>query len=153
MTAPGRQLRKALLIGGGLLALVAAVAAEVAWTRPVRESVGAYFELMNAANRGDLAEARRYCSARYLRTHDLRPAPEGGVVGLPRTIHKNYQAWRQGGVVWLCPTNRVGPLYQFVPEGGSWKFDGPIGLLRARGRIEIFPDPQTLEDSADEGTD
>ena len=34
--------------------------------------------------------------ARYLRIHPLRPADEGGIVGLPRNIHKNFQAWRQG---------------------------------------------------------
>ena len=65
----------------------------------------------------------------------MRPAHEGGIVGLPRNIHKNFQAWRQGPNVWLCPTNRVGPVYQFVRESGSWRFDGPVGILRGRGEF------------------
>jgi hypothetical protein len=56
-------------------------------------------------------------------------------VGLPRNIHKNFQAWRHGKDVWICPTDRVGPIYQFVFEAGAWRFDGPVGILRARGEI------------------
>jgi hypothetical protein len=56
-------------------------------------------------------------------------------VGLPRNIHKNFQAWRHGKDVWICPTDRVGPIYQFVYEADGWKFDGPAGILRARGEI------------------
>ena len=42
------------------------------------------------------------CSAHYLDTHQLRPAPDGGLVGLPRGIHKNFQVWRAGAEVRLC---------------------------------------------------
>lgn len=122
-------------------ALVAALIGVVTYTLPVRRSVSAYTELLGAANRRDLtneqrlALARRLCSARYLRTHALKVAPEGGLVGIPRNIHKNFQAWRQGPNVWICPTNRIGPVYQFVPEGKGWRFDGPVGVLRPRGEF------------------
>src|SRR4051794_4758512 len=68
--------------------------------------VATYTALIAAANAQDLEAVRRRCTARYLRTHPLAPAPEGGVVGLPRNIHKNFQVWREGPDVWLCPTNR-----------------------------------------------
>ena len=108
---------------------------------PVRRSVLTYTELLGAANRPDLTDdqrldlARRLCSTRYLQTHDLKLAPEGGLVGIPRNIHQNFQAWRHGPHVWLCPTNRVGPVYQFVNENGSWRFDGPVGMLRPHGAM------------------
>lgn len=53
-------------------------------------------------------------------------------MGLPRYINKNFQAWRQGAAVWLCPSNRIGPVYQLVKEQGRWKFDGLVGILRSR---------------------
>ena len=43
-----------------------------------------------------------------------------------------------GPHVWVCPTNRVGPIFQFVFEEGVWKFDGPIGALRPRGKVVPF---------------
>lgn len=124
-------------IGAGL---VAAVVSMALLTRPVRQAVAAYTELLGAANRQDLDAARHLCTSRYLATHRLEPASEGGIVGLPRNIHKNFQAWREGPNVWLCPTNRVGPVYQFAFEQGSWKFDGPVGLLRGRNEFVPYPD-------------
>ena len=112
-----------------------ALAGEVLATRAVRQSVTAYTALLAAANRHDLQAASRLCTPRYLAEHPLRPAAEGGIVGLPRNIHKNFQAWRHGKDVWICPTDRVGPIYQFVFEAGAWRFDGPVGILRARGEI------------------
>jgi hypothetical protein len=132
-----------------VVVLVVLVAAEVAWTRPVRESVRNYTELIAAANRQDLLRARSLCTKRYLQRHPLVPAVEGGLIGLPRNIHANFQAWREGPNVWLCPSNRVGPLYQFAFEGGGWRFDGPVGLLQSRGRIVIMPegpDPASTPD-------
>jgi hypothetical protein len=124
------------LIGGVIiLALAAALALEIITTRPVREAVHAYTALIAAANRQDLEAVRRLSTERYLKAHAPRAAAEGGVVGLPRNIHKNFQAWRHGSNVWICPSNRVGPLYQFVFEHGAWRFDGPIGILRPRGEI------------------
>jgi hypothetical protein len=118
------------------------------WTGPVRDSVRTYTALLGAANRQDVEAARRLCSARYERTHALRPASDGGLVGLPRNSHKNFQAWRSGANVWLCPTNRVGPVYQFVRESGSWRFDGPIGLLRSGGRVDRLADGDVSEPDA-----
>jgi hypothetical protein len=125
-----------LLLGLAVTAaLIATLAGMVAWTRPARDSVRVYTKLLAAANRQDIAAARRHCSSRYLKSHTLRLASHGGIVGLPRNIHRNFQVWRSGQNVWLCPTNRVGPVYQFVFEANGWRFDGPIGLLQPRGRV------------------
>jgi hypothetical protein len=137
---------KAIVLGMGIaIAVGGAVALMAIQTRPTREAVATYTSLFTAADRQDIEGATRLCSARYLRIHPLRPADEGGIVGLPRNIHKNFQAWRQGANIWLCPTNRVGPVYQFVRERDAWRFDGPVGLLRGRG--EFIP----LSDLTDEG--
>jgi hypothetical protein len=137
------------LVVAGLMvatALIAAVAGVAMRTRPVRQAVTAYTHLLGAANRQDVDAARRLCTARYLAGHHLEPAAEGGIVGLPRNAHPNFQAWRQGTSVWVCPTNRVGPVYQFVFEDGRWKFDGPVGLLRGRG--EFLPQDDLTEQAA-----
>jgi hypothetical protein len=139
-TRPCRP-RPALIASAVALVLVAVLGWEIVRTTPVRAAVLAYTELLGAANRQDLAAVRRLCTARYLRAHPPAAAPEGGVVGLPRNVHPNFQAWTQGPDVWLCPTNRVGPIYQFVREDGQWRFDGPIGWLRSRGLIELERDP------------
>ncbi len=143
--------RQVLISGAVLLLAGAALAYELVSTRPVREAVRTYSELVSAGNRADLSEeqrlsaARRLCSARYLSTGSLSLGPEGGIGGLPRTINKNFQAWREGPNVWICPTNRIGPVYQFVAENGHWRFDGLIAILRARGEIirtTEMPDPE-----------
>ncbi|APW64064.1 hypothetical protein [Paludisphaera borealis] len=133
------QQTRNVLIGAACFAVLAlGLAYEVVSTRPVRQAVQAYSELVTLANRPDLSiagrleAARPFFSARYLATHDLQTAREGGLVGLPRYINKNFQAWRQGPAVWLCPSNRIGPVYQLVKEDGRWKFDGLIGILRSR---------------------
>jgi hypothetical protein len=133
---PSHRLRRAWIVGVGVVFLLAvALAAEIVSTRDVRRSVAAYTALIAAANRQDLAAAGRLCTQRYLAAHPLRPAAEGGIVGLPRNIHKNFQAWRHGKDIWICPTDRVGPIYRFVDESGAWRFDGPAGILRARGEV------------------
>jgi hypothetical protein len=149
---PWRPVALGVVITG---ALAAALVGVVTYTMPVRRSVSAYTELLGAANRRDLTDeqrlalARRLCSARYLRTHELKVAPEGGLVGIPRNIHKNFQAWRQGPNVWICPTNRVGPIYQFVSEDRAWRFDGPVGLLRPHGEVVPFEEvPEGLGDQS-----
>ncbi len=96
-------------------------------------AVGSFWRLISAVNRGDLDAVRNECSGRYLATHKIEAAPEGGVVNFPRNINKNFKAWRDGKDVLLCPTNRIGPVYRFVREGSAWKFDGPAGLLRPGG--------------------
>jgi hypothetical protein len=118
----------------------------------VRESVRVYTELIAAANRQDVEAAGRLCSARYLAGHPLRPARSGGLVGFPRNIpHQNFQAWREGPNVWICPTNRVGPVYQFVHERGGWRFDGPVGILRGRGQFVAMPEGMSEGDSPSDG--
>jgi hypothetical protein len=134
MNARGRRgIALGVAAAAAVMALVVGLAA---WTAPTRGAVAAYTALIAAANRQDLSTARSLCTPRYLNAHELRAAPDGGLVGLPRNIHKNFQAWRNGPNVWLCPTNRVGPVYQFVFDSGAWRFDGPIGVLAPGGRVE-----------------
>jgi hypothetical protein len=133
-----------LIVLGGL-------AFEVLWTQPERGSIRTFAQLLAVANRPDLGAAERLeaarslCSTRYLQTHSLAVAAEGGLVGIPRTIHMNFQAWRQGPNVWICPKKRVGPVYQFIFEKGRWRFDGPVGILvPPRGDFvptSDFPEP------------
>jgi hypothetical protein len=130
---PSRRLAWIVL---GLTVAAGGLAFEIAQTRPVREAVRCYTELISAANRRDLVAARALCTNEYLATHDLKLAQEGGMVGLPRNIHKNFQAWREGDDVWLCPTNRVGPVFRFVKDADTWKFDGVVGQLMPGGRVE-----------------
>ena len=112
-------------------------------SRPARcaGAVRTCAELFTAANRPDLkpeqriAAARALCTRRYLQTHKLDVADDGqGLVGVPRNLNKNFKAWREGPDVWICPTNRIGPVYQFVLEDGAWRFDGPVGILRPGAR-------------------
>jgi hypothetical protein len=119
-----------------VIALVGLVIFEARRTSGVRGAVRTYSALLVAANRQDLAAARSLCTRRYLQTHDLRPAAEGGLVGLPRNVpHQNFRAWQHGQEVWLCPTHGRGPVYQFVRQGEAWRFDGPIGLLLPNGEV------------------
>jgi hypothetical protein len=145
------QTRLVLIVGATLLLAVAGLTYEIITTRPVREAVHVYSELVAIGNRTDLSEgerlsaARRLCSARFLSTRSLSLGPEGGIASLPRTINKNFQAWREGPDVWICPTNRIGPVYQFIAENGHWRFDGLVAILRARGelvRTSEMPDPE-----------
>jgi hypothetical protein len=124
---------------------------EMIVTRPIRDALNVYMSIISVANRPDyiedqrLAAARELCTEAYLKTHALKLAPEGGLVGIPRNINKNFKAWQEGPNIWICPTNRVGPIYQFVPENGQWKFDGPIGILRPWGEVIRSKDLQGLE--------
>jgi hypothetical protein len=143
---------RSLLIAGAItLILLAGLAFEILATRAVRGALRTCAELFTIANRPDLdaserlAAARMLCSTRYLQTHNLALADEGGIIGIPRNIHKNFQAWREGPNVWICPTNRIGPVYQFVLEGGDWRFDGPVGILLPRGEFvptSDLPEPE-----------
>lgn len=134
----------AVLIFAGLV-----LAYEIRSTGPVRQAVRVYSELISVGNRPDLPDeqrlgaARALCSSRFLVEKKLALGPEGGIAGLPRSMNKNFQAWRQGENVWLCPTNRIGPVYQFVKEDGRWRYDGLIAILRPRG--ELIP----ISDMAD----
>jgi len=133
----------AMILAG--LVVLAVGAWSIARTGPTRRSVRAYTDLIAAANAQDVDRARALCSARYLAARPIEAAGEGGLVGLPRNIHKNFQVWREGPDVWLCPTNRVGPIYRFIHEGDGWKFDGPIGILKSQGRIVRSADGAGVE--------
>lgn len=104
-------------------------------------AVATFSSILDAADGPDLAALRPLCTERYLRSHPLARAPGGGVVGLPRGIHPNFRAWRHGDEVWLCPTDRVGPVYRFAFEAGACRFDGVVGLLRPGGRVELTGEP------------
>lgn len=122
-----------------VIAVLGSLVFEARRTAPIRRSVKAFTELIHAADRGDLSAACKLCTRRYLEDHPLSKAPGGGIRTLPRGIHPNFRAWRQADAVWICPTNRVGPVYAFEREGGLWKFDGLIGRLRADGRVDRTP--------------
>ena len=121
--------------------LLAGLAFEVITTQPVRGAMRTCSELFTIANRPDLDSserldaARTLCSDRYVRAHPLKLSPEGGIVGIPRNINMHFKAWRDGPNVWVCPRDRVGPVYQFVYERGRWRFDGPVALIRASGEM------------------
>jgi hypothetical protein len=144
---------RSLIVGGVVvLILLGGLAYEIVATQPVRGALRTFSELFTAANRPDLradqrlATARALCSRRYLSTHKLDVAKDGqGLVGIPRNLNKNFKAWREGANVWICPTNRVGPVYQFVLEDGSWRFDGPVGILRPMGQIVPMDDVPEVE--------
>lgn len=145
--------RKTLIAAVGVAVILAVLAFEVVTTRPVRGAVRAFLELTTIANRDDEARieaARPYFSSRYLAAHPIRPAAEGGIVGLPRSIHRNFQAWRQGDEVWICPANRVGSVFRLVQEGGRWRFDGLVGLLQS-GNV-LIPADEAAETLPDQGT-
>ena len=142
---PAKPSLRTLWITLAILGAVLVVGFEIIATRPVREAVRAYTELIAAANRRDLDAARAVCTERYLAKHSLKLAQEGGIVGLPRNIHKNFQSWREGQEVWLCPTNRVGPVFRFVNEKGQWKFDGVVGQLMPGGRVEPMEESEMTD--------
>ena len=121
------------LVVAGLL--VVASARVVRSLRMTRGAVACFTGLVASANAQDLDLARSLCSAGYLASHRIEGARGGGLVGLPRNIHRNFRAWPEGEDVWLCPTDRVGPVYRLVREGGAWKFDGLVGLLGPGGRV------------------
>jgi hypothetical protein len=124
-----------------VLFLLAGLAFEVITTQPVRGAMRTCSELFTIANRPGLTSserldaARALCSARYLDSHPLAVSAEGGIIGIPRNINMHFRAWREGPNVWVCPRDRVGPVYQFVHEAGRWRFDGPVALIERSGRM------------------
>jgi hypothetical protein len=144
---------RTLMVGIAIaLILLSGLAYEIISTGPVRGAVRTCSELFTIANRPSLrpeeriAAARALCTNRYLATHKLDVADDGqALVGFPRNFNKNFKAWREGTNVWICPTNRVGPVYQFVFEDGAWRFDGPVGILRPWGQIIPMADVPDLE--------
>jgi hypothetical protein len=146
----------ALVIGAAIAILIAAgLAYEVAATRPVRESTRAFSDLIAVGNSPvrteserlqALAAASELCSSRYLAAKPLALGPEGGIVGLPRTMQNNFVAWREGQSVWICPRKRLGPVYQFVFESGRWRFDGLVAMfVPPRGELVRVDDLPQLD--------
>jgi hypothetical protein len=132
------------LASAAVVLLGAGVVYEAVTTAPIRGALRVFTSLVALGNRLDLPEserlglARSFCSARYLAEKPLTLSPEGGIKGFPRAIDKNYLAWREGPNVWICPTKRtsaIRPVYQFVSEGGDWRFDGLVAILRHGGEI------------------
>jgi hypothetical protein len=141
-----------VLVAGILVVLAGlGLAYEIISTGPVRQAVRVYAELISVGNRPDLSDAerlaaaRKLCSSRFVTARTLQLGPEGGIAGLPRSMNKNFQAWRHGPNVWLCPTNRIGPVYQFVSENGEWRYDGLIALLRPKGELIQAKDMPEVE--------
>jgi hypothetical protein len=143
--------RRIVIAGAITLIAIGGLAYEIIATAPVRGAVRTCAELFTVANRPDLDEAERLraarslCSTHYLRTHKLALAAEGGIVGIPRNLNKNFKAWREGPNVWICTANRIGPVYQFVLEDGAWRFDGLVGILRSWGQMIPMADLPDLE--------
>lgn len=137
---------------GAMLAAATCVLAVLALlalsTRDSRAGIAAYTKLTVAVNSQKIEDVKKLCTRRFIQTHTFESAPEGGLVGFPRFIHKNFQAWREGDAVWVCPTNRIGPVYQFLKEDGEWKYDGLIGLLRSGNQMLVLP-----EESRQAGSD
>jgi hypothetical protein len=134
--------RRLLILGPSIvLVLTGGLALELVWTQPARQAMRTCAELFTIANRPALSDqerlsaARALCTSRYLQEHPLTLATEG-ISGLPRSINKNFKAWREGPNVWICTGNRIGPVYQFVYEQGRWRFDGLVAYLRPWGEIK-----------------
>jgi len=144
--------RLVFLIAAIVLLLLGGLAFEVISTQPVRGAVRTCAELFTIANRDGLTDserlskARALCSTQYLQNHPLALAPEGGIVNIPRNINMHFTAWHEGPNIWICPRDRDGPVYQFVFEGGGWRFDGLVAYLGRYGEIvraSDFPKPVT----------
>ncbi len=150
--SPARWRRPLLLGAIVVLLLGAGLVYEIFATAPVRGAVRACTELFNVANRPDLSAEERIAQALGSApagisrpTSLTSPATARGSSVSLRNINKNFQAWRHGAHIWICPTDRVGPVYQFVLEDGSWRFDGPVGLLRPHAEfvpMKDLPDPE-----------
>ena len=135
-TRPPRRFWLAVLLGLILIGLaVVPVSRGIRHLNWTRGALRTYARIVASANLGDLATVRSLCSEHFLAAHPLEAAENGGVVGFPRQIHPNYQVWVEGPEVWLCPSNRVGLVYRFRLEADTWKYDGPVGLMRSRGEI------------------
>jgi hypothetical protein len=144
--------RVVLISATTVLLLLGGLAFEIISTQPVRGAVRTCSELFTIANRNDLTDAERLkaartlCSTSFLQDHPLALAVEGGIVGIPRNINVHFKAWREGPNVWICPRDRVGPIYQFVFENGGWRFDGLVAYMGPYGKIERTSDlPEPVE--------
>ncbi len=116
--------------------------AEFRATAASREALETFHKLVEAGNAGDVEFAKTLCSKRRLETSPPNPAREGGLIGVPRMIHPNFSVWKEGENLRICSGNREGAVYQFVKEGGDWKFDGLVGVLKGGVTIPVSsPEP------------
>jgi len=147
LVSPRSQSIRRFLLGLAILAALLGLGVfEYLRTAPIRKGVGAFTQLIQAADQGNAVLAARFCAPGYLARHPLVKNEEGGLRGLPRSIHKNYTAWRQGPNIWICPTNRFGPVFQMVPDGPLWLFDGLAGELLP-GREFVPAETENDQDS------
>ncbi len=135
-----------------VLILLGGLTYEVIATAPVRGAVRTCAELFSAANRPGLkpeqriAAAQALCTRRYLQTPQARRRRRWpGARRRPAQPQQELQGLAPWSDVWICPTNRIGPVYQFVLEDGAWRFDGPVGILRAWGEMIPMEDVPGLE--------
>lgn len=133
----GWKIAAAVLI---FLLIATLLVVEIVTTQPIRDASRTYIELLSAANHGNIPAASRLCSDHYLASHGVTMNPEGGMNGLPRIIHMNYQAWRDGNRVLICPTKYSGPVYGFVQQRGEWRFDGLAGYLKEGHLLPVVGD-------------
>lgn len=126
-----------MIVGSIFVAVILGIAWTSLRTAPVRGSLGTLSRIIVAADQEDDETLRLLCTQRYLHEGGLRRAAEGGLIGFPRTIDRNFQAWTESESVLICPTGRTGPVYRFIEEGNRWRFDGIAGVLgRGGGSIE-----------------
>ena len=143
---------RSLIIGGAVvLLLLGGIAYEIVPTQPVRGAVRTCSELFTAptaptCGRRSGSRRRGRCARGDISHPQAGRRRDGqGLVGVPRNLNKNFKAWREGPNVWICPTNRFGPVYQFVLEDGTWRFDGPVGILGPWGRVVPMEDVPEAE--------
>ena len=137
-----------MMIGAGAVVVAGLLASPAGrWARSQmmgQRAMLAFVKLVGAGNAQDLDAARSLCTSGYQARNPLEVSRGGGIVGLPRNIHRNYQVWREREDIYICPTDRVGPIYRIVKESGTWKFDGPVGILRPGGRFEAAESIEAL---------
>ena len=141
--------RTALISTAIVAILLAGLVFEVVTTQPVRGAMRTCSELFTIANRLELTEpdAARATRAMLggarrallgsLPSHRIRwPWPPKGESSAFRATStrtsKRGEKDRTSGSV---PTNRIGPVYQFVFEDGRWRFDGLVAILGPWGEI------------------
>lgn len=122
------------------MAFAALIALEYQHTKPTRSVLRNFTRLSEAVRRGDIETVRSLCSTGYLEKKPLQESTQGGLLELPRGIHRNFRIWRRGNEIWLCPGDRIGPVYRFVADGEEWTFDGLVGLLQS-GQLILVESP------------
>ena len=120
--------------------VLVALAFVIVRTSPVRGAIQSYMRLVAASNRGDVETVRALCTEGYLARTTLNATDGRELDGIPQGIHQNFQGWVQDGAVLFCPSDRVGPVYRLVRGGDGWLFDGPVGVLRGDGRVDLVPE-------------